>query len=135
MSRGNHIRVSQEGHAGRFAVRTANGYLHFEKTHPQLYEQWKAGNKSIKFPCAIEQVEVWGASRPRFVKLVSKMVSGIAHSRDLRCDHPPSEGAKLLERQAVHANALSYLYNLAYSNFFCVKVSPIRVNEPFPRSN
>lgn len=106
----------------------AKDAIDFKDSHPQIYKQFVGGNRNVKFPCNkfTQRIGVRGSTRSQFVKLVSKMVSGIVHSRRLRCDSPPLKGAAVLERQDVHSNALSYLYNLAYANFFCVRVSPVR---------
>lgn len=102
----------------------------FEKSHPAQYALFLKDG-SGKFPCAavpVQKVPVWGPSRPMFKSLVAKMVKGILESRGQpSCRFvkgpPPSslEDVKIiLASHLVANNALTYLYNLAYSNFFCV---------------
>lgn len=104
---------------------------HFMDSHPKIYVKF-LNNEFPKFPCdtiKVETVNVWGPQRARFKSLVASMASGAKDLRDLDCaaeyggpNRPITvQGLeRYLAKHIVANNALSYLYNLAYSNFFCV---------------
>lgn len=101
----------------------------FQKSHPAQYALF-VKDRSGQFLCAtvpVQKIAVWGPRRALFKSLVAKMVSGIRASRDLDCileRGPPPTSVKdierVLARHIVANNALTYLYSLAFSNFFCV---------------
>lgn len=104
----------------------------FKDSHPDLYAIW-IRNEFVQFPCNIIKatpVKAWGPQRKIFKKLVARMVGGIRAARGRSCMEfilnnpsgsvPASIVRKILARYAVANNAIAYLNNLAYSNFFCV---------------
>lgn len=104
----------------------------FKDSHPDLYAIW-IKNEFVQFPCStIKAVPVlaWGPKRTTYKKLVARMVGGIRAARGQSCMEfmlanpngtvPVNTVRKLLARYAVASNAIAYLNNLAYSNFFCV---------------
>lgn len=99
----------------------------FKDSHPEIFERFPSVNISLGPLCSgfTQRIRADGKTRPQFVKLVSKMVSGIVHSRNVKCDSDRYGFKSLAENQIMRTNAITYLYNLAYSNHFCVKVFPV----------
>lgn len=118
----------------------------FKKSHPALYAKHLDEKKNfqfdltnvidpkdfVQFPCEtvkVQRITRWGPQQKLFVSLVKKMVAGIKAIRDHNCQKElfgdrREVSVKILEAELASAvvgnNALAYLYNLAYSNFFCV---------------
>lgn len=118
----------------------------FKASHPRIYARHLEEkqnfeydltdiidiSKYTQFPCykvQMQKIMVWGWRRKLFVSLVSKMIKGIKALRDKNCAKELVGDRRevtvdSLERELafnlVANNALSYLYNTAYSNFFCV---------------
>ena len=105
----------------------------FAKSHPNLLKKHRSGH-FVKFPCRgrpVRKVHVW-KNRAQFVSLLTKTVRGVEYIRDLDCMAPeyygnPStrynwtEVQEKIAQDRVPTAALTFLHNLAYSNFFCVK--------------
>lgn len=109
----------------------------FKKSHPKMYAAWENSRfVHPAFPCGVVKavhVPVWGPKRALFMKLVARMVRDIRSERDDDCGVPflsqrnfaltkmtPSKVRKFLERYNIANNAVAYLHNLAFSNYFCV---------------
>lgn len=107
---------------------------HFEKSHPELYAQYKK-EIPVAFPCTnlpIENITAWGDTRDTFMMLLSRMAAGIRVSREQYCDGSvegphgkkseiPLRDVKFhLDKHSIATNALSYLSSVAYNNYFCL---------------
>lgn len=113
----------------------------YKKRYPYIYEKHRSvilrtGAPYQGLPCSHilpEKIAVWGPRREAFISLVKRTIVGIKRSRDMDCN--PETGlptgspitandvSRILSRHLVANNALGFLYNLAYSNFFseCVQ--------------
>lgn len=114
----------------------------FKTIEPAMYKRYQEDLKDgsittsdYKWPCwkiPVETVRIWTspASTRRFKSLVAEMVTGAEAVRDfdfeLKCSAPPgrkytlNEVEKVKNKTIVASAAITYLTNLAYSNFFCV---------------
>lgn len=103
----------------------------FKDSHPKLFAKFLK-NVYANFPCNSSKVEtanVWGPQRARFMPLVARMATGVKEIRDRDCAAEyggPKRRISVkdlegyLAKHIVANNALSYLYNLGYVNFFSV---------------
>lgn len=84
------------------------------------------------FPCStvpVQTVAAWGPTRPLFIKLVRKVVNGLQGyiGQDCTNDYYGTKQSftrkelnARLERERIVNGGISYAYNVAYANFFCV---------------
>ncbi len=105
----------------------------FAKSHPNLLKKHRSGH-FVEFPChgtPVRKVHVW-KNRAQFVSLVTQAIRGVEYIRELDCTGPEHYGnpnerfnwtqvRERIARDRVPTAALTFLHNLAYSNFFCVK--------------
>lgn len=107
----------------------------FKKSHPKMYAAWESADfVRPRFPCGVVKavpVPVWGPKRALFMKLVARMVRDIRSERDDDCGVSflsrtnlaritPEKVRKYIVRYDIANNAVAYLHNLAFSNYFCV---------------
>lgn len=110
---------------------------HFKKSHPEVYAQYKK-DIPVQFPCHLapfENITAWGEQRKTFMMLLSRMAAGIRMSRNQNCEGsaegPHGKKSEIplrdvmfhIDKHSVANNALSYLSNVAYSNYFCLDKS------------
>lgn len=104
----------------------------FEKSHPEKYQRYLNGDRSA-LPCTavpIQKILVWGGKRDLFISLIGKMIEGTKMIRDYDCalSYASNSGspisrqllASTLAQHQIGNAAINYLYNIAYSNFFCI---------------
>lgn len=107
---------------------------YFQNSHPELYATFMKNMDKVKFPCYLvpfNKVLVWGGQRQLFISLLKKAIKIATYVRDYNCDsfqqppntvimRDPQDVAKILDRNRIANAALNYLYNQAYTNFFCI---------------
>lgn len=101
----------------------------FARSHPKLFKKFE-NQEYVEFPChrvPVRKLHVW-KNRAAFVALLKKATNGVEYIRQLDCSSPehywhPNQTfswTQLQERirdDRVATAALTYLYNLGYSNF------------------
>lgn len=107
--------------------------IYFQNSHPDLYYNFMQNPESVNLPCHLvpfNKVFVWGGQRQLFISLLKKAIKIATYVRDYNCDsfqqppntvimRDPKDVAIMLDRHRIGNAALNYLYNQAYTNFFC----------------
>ncbi len=108
---------------------------YFQNSHPAIYSSFMQNPDNAKLPCysvPYNKVFVWGRQRQLFISLLRKAMKIATYIRNYNCDsfqqppntiimRDPQDVAKMLDRHRIGNAAINYLYNQAYTNFFCVE--------------